>query len=301
MLDQAQRLRELAAQYRAAATGGSPARTTRVIAVTSGKGGVGKSNISVNLALALMGTGKDAILLDADLGLANADILSGSVPEYHLGHLLRGEREITEIIHRAPSHLKLIAGGSGLEELANLTWSQLRPFVNALRRLNGETDYLIVDTGAGVGMTVQEFVMAADQVLVVTTPEPTALADAYGAIKAMVHRRSNVDLKLVINQVDRPEDADLAAERIIATTRNFLGASVDLLGVIPRDRAVLQSVRSQVPFILGYPSAPASRAVVTMARKLTQGTGAVGPAAGRSGGFFDRLSSFFGRRGSDAV
>lgn len=298
MIDQATRLRELAAAYRAQATS-SRMHRTKAIAVTSGKGGVGKSNLSINLAHALIAAGKEVILLDADLGLANADILMGIVPAYHLGHLLKGERDILELIHRTPTRLKLIAGGSGLAELVNLSESKLRPFLNALSKLDGQADYLILDTGAGIGPAVQEFVLAADTALVVTTPEPTALADAYGAIKTLSRRGRDLDLRLVINQAEKQDEAAMAAERIITTARDFLGVNVEYLGTVPRDPIVWQAVRRQVPFIVGYPSAPASRAVGAMAARLLAGVPA-DPARSRPAGFFERLASLFGRRDSNA-
>lgn len=299
MLDQATRLREMAAAYRTQALGGKPPRHTRAIAVTSGKGGVGKTNISINLAQALVGAGKDVILLDADLGLANADILLGTVPPYHLGHLLRGERSIVELIHRTPTNLKLIAGGSGVEELANLPEEQLRHFISALSTLEGKADYLILDTGAGLSSTVMEFVLAADQVLVVTTPEPTSLADGYATVKALAHRHPDADIKLVVNQAEQLEEATAAAERIMMTARDFLGIRVEHLGTVPRDPYVWQAVRHQTPFILGYPGSPASRAVEQMARRLL-GVPAEPVGSKPKAGFFERLGTWFGRRGTNA-
>jgi len=300
LLDQATRLREMAAAYRSQASG-TRQRRTRAIAVTSGKGGVGKTNISINLAQALIAAGQEVILLDADLGLANADILLGTVSPYHLGHLLRGEREILELIHTTPSRLKLIAGGSGVEELANLPDDQLRFFVSALSKLEGQADFLILDTGAGLSSTVQEFVLAADQVLVVTTPEPTSLADAYATVKALAHRRPSIDMKLIVNQAERVEEANVAAERIIMTARDFLNLKVEHLGTVPRDPYVWQAVRHQVPFFVGYPGAPASRSIELMAQRLLGvHTGAEAPPKSRTSGFFDRLTSLFTRSGTSA-
>jgi flagellar biosynthesis protein FlhG len=295
MLDQASRLREMAAAYRAQAASARPLRRTRVLAVTSGKGGVGKTNISVNLAHSLIGAGKEVLLLDADLGLANADILLGTVPPYHLGHLLRGERSIRELIHRTPSGLKLIAGGSGVEELAQLPAHRLRLFVEALQALDGEADYLILDTGAGLSQTVLAFVLACDQVLVVTTPEPTSIADGYATIKALSYRRPGIDVKLVVNQAERLEEAEAAAERIASTARNFLGMSVDHLGTVPRDPYVWQAVRQQQPFFLAFPGAPASRAIDAMGRKLISGGGPQFTPT-KAPGFFERLAGMFGKQ-----
>lgn len=301
MLDQASRLRELAAAYRNQASG-ERTRTSRAIAVTSGKGGVGKTNISINLAHALIQAGKEVLLMDVDLGLANADILLGTVPPYHLGHFLRGEKDILDVVHRTPSKLKLVAGGSGLVELGNLTASQLQPLVRSLKRLEGEADFLILDTGAGMSDTVLEFVLAADQVIVVTTPEPTSMADAYTTIKALYYRNPDIDIRLVVNQAERPEDGVNVAERIGTTARDFLGLKIEHLGTIPRDPYVWQSVRAKVPFLVGNPAAPASRAVQAMAARLigAQAASSAQPEAKSTvTSFFDRLTGLFSRRNSN--
>lgn len=295
MLDQATRLREMAAAYRAQAQpdGG---RRTSVIAITSGKGGVGKTNLSINLAQTLVRSGKDVILFDGDIGLANADILMGTVPPYHLGHLLSGERDIFDLVHRTASGVRLIAGGSGLQELTELTEEGLQLFVSAIAKLEGQTDYLLLDTGAGISNTVLEFVLAADKIVMVTTPEPTALADAYAAMKALSRRQSGLQMTLVINQVEKPEEAEAAAERIMLTARDFLNLKVEHLGNVPRDPYVWQAVRHKTPFTVAYPGAPASRAVEAVARRLTGGGSPVISEPPRPGGFFDRLGSLLGLR-----
>lgn len=294
MLDQATRLREMAAAYRAQASGVKP-RRTKAIAVTSGKGGVGKSNISINIAQALVQAGKEVLLMDVDLGMANVDILLGTVPPFHLGHMLQGQCDILELIHRTPSNLKFIAGGSGVAELANLSAEDLKPFLAGLSKLDGQADYLILDTGAGLGDAVVEFVLAADQVIVVTTPEPTSLADAYTTIKALSARNPAIDVKLVVNQVERQEEGAQVAERIMTTAQDFLGIKVEHLGTVPRDPYVWQAVRQKVPFTVAYPGAPASRAVEAMVRQLLYGAPPE-PVLKPKVGFFERLTGLFGRR-----
>lgn len=298
MFDQATRLREMAAAFRAKASG-TKLRTTKVIAVTSGKGGVGKTNLSVNLAQGLVAAGKDVILFDVDLGLANADILLGTVPPFHLGHLLTGEREILELVHQSPSGIKLIAGGSGLTELANLSEDRLQHFIEALALLDGQADYLILDTGAGLGISVQRFVLAADEVLIVTTPEPTAAADAYAMIKALSSANPLLPLKLIINQAEQGAEAEGAAQRLILMAQNFLGQRLEHLGTVPRDPAVWQAVRQKVPFVLGHPNSPASKAVALLVKRLLGDLPQERVALPKPSGFFDRLSQLF--RDSNAV
>lgn len=299
MLDQATRLREMAASLRGEAAGRGT-RRMKAIAVTSGKGGVGKTNLSVNLAQALVSLGKRVILFDADLGLANADILLGTVAPYNLGHLVRGERDIRGVLHQTETGIYLIAGGSGLDELAYLSASELQLFVRALGELDGEADYLILDTGAGVGASVKEFVLAADQILVVTTPEPTSMADAYTMIKALAQQSIKSNINLVVNQAQHMEEGRLVAERIIVTSRDFLGVEVEHLGTIPQDRAVAKAVRSRLPFVLADPESPAALAVTRIAHRLAdiQG-GEITPKS--TPGFFNRLIRLFGRSGSNAV
>lgn len=301
MLDQAARLREMAAAFRTQASSSTRFHRTRVVAVTSGKGGVGKSNMSLNIAHALLASGQEVILLDADLGLANAEILMGIVPAFNLGHLLRGEKGILDLICRTSTDLKLIAGGSGAGELATLSDKELRPFFTALSQLDGQADYLILDTGAGLSSTVQELVFAADQVVVVTTPEPTALADAYGVIKTLAGRSPRSEVRLLVNQAERADDAGEVSNRIIMTARDFLGMEVQLLGIVPRDPHVWQAVRRQIPFLVAYPEAPASRAVEMAARRLLVQTPAQPAHSHTIPGFFDRLVGLWRQRGRDAI
>lgn len=239
--------------------------------------------------------------MDVDLGMANADILLGTVPPYHLGHFLRGEKDILQIIHRTQHKLKLIAGGSGFVELGNLSADKLQPVLRNLKRLEDEADYLILDTGAGLGDSVLEFTLAADQVVVVTTPEPTALADAYTMIKAMYYRNSKVEAKLIVNQVESLQEGAAVAERIGTTARDFLGITVEHVGTIPRDPHVWQAVRLKTPFTIGFPNAPASKAIAATAARLMNGAAVESPTKSSVASFFDRLGSLFGRRNSSAV
>lgn len=294
MRDQAERLRQLAESYKLEAGGAKPrlARRARVLAVTSGKGGVGKTNVSVNLSYALLAMGYEVMVLDADLGLANVDVLLGTVPQMHLGHALSGQADILDVIYEGPGRLKLIAGGSGVGELADLPENDLARFIQSMRKLENQTDFLIVDTGAGLGRSVRNFLLAADVVLVVTTPEPTAMTDAYALIKSVVQKNPAADIKLVVNQAESREEAEEAASRLSAAMLRFLGASLEFLGSIPQDREVPRSVRNQRPFFLASPATAASQAVREIARGLVGDK--ENPRAGVSL-FFDRLSRVFAK------
>lgn len=294
MRDQAERLRQIAESYKLETTASRPRpmRRARVLAVTSGKGGVGKTNLSVNLSYALLSLGHEVMVLDADLGLANVDVLLGTVPQLHLGHTLAGHADIVDVIYEGPGKLKLIAGGSGVGDLADLPEPELVRFIQSLRKLEAMTDYLIVDTGAGMGRSVRNFVLAADMVIVVTTPEPTAITDAYALIKAVVQRNPAADIKLIVNQVESRAEAEEAAARLSAAMLRFLGASMEFLGAIPVDREIPRCVRNQQPFFLAAPASPASQAVRQIAARLV-GDGE-NPRTGVSL-FFDRLSRVFAK------
>lgn len=308
MRDQAERLRELAERLRdapaaAPADGGAGARAggaprrARVIAVTSGKGGAGKTNVAVNLSYALLKLGHEVVVLDADLGLANVDVLLGTTPRWHLGHAIHGEKSILDLLYSAPEGLKLIAGGSGLSELVDLPQADLERFLHSLKELETHTDFLVVDTGAGMGRAVMAFTLAADEVMVVTTPEPTAITDAYAVIKAVVRRQPAARISLVINQAHDRAEAEQAGQRLSATVLRFLDAHLEILGHIPFDPQVGRSVRSQTPFLLAAPNSQAAAAIWQLARRLTgNGEGAPGTLPG-VGLFIDRLSRFFARSG----
>lgn len=286
MADQAQRLREMAAAFRRDLLE-VPGRC-RVLAVTSGKGGVGKTNLSVNLAYALQETGATVTLLDTDLGLANADILVGALPQRHLGHFVQGACDLTDLVHVLPDGLRLVAGGSGLAELSRVDEVALAGLVQAFRHLEEGSDYLLLDTGAGLGPQVLRFLLAADEVLLVTTPEPTALADAYAVLKTLARQGTRSQVHLVVNQVARPGEGDVAARRLQVAAEHFLRLPCRLLGAVPWDPAVGLAVQRQRPFVLGAPHAPASRAVRELARSLAGNGSGVRP-----GRFFQRLKRLF--------
>ncbi len=297
MDDQAARLRRLVAQTR---EGRDPARLvravvpTRVVAVTSGKGGVGKTNVTTNLALALARRRQRVLVLDADLGLANVDIAMGLLPRYNLAHVLRGELELEDVITIGPLGVHLIASGSGIRELANLSDGARTRLLESLGSLKSEYDWLLIDTSAGLGKNVVGFVMAADEVLVVTTPEPTALADAYSMIKVIFQERPAARVRLVMNMVRDEVEAREVADKITVLAHRFLGASVTPLGHVVRDPRVGEAVREQTPLVLLYPGSPAARCIHALAASLSDGRA---PAAHEDlRGFFSRVMDFIGSR-----
>ena len=287
VIDQAAKLRALAAQHTPRAT---------VFAVTSGKGGVGKSNVAVNLAIALSQAGKRVVLLDADLGLANADVLCGVEVRANLAHVVARQRELKDVMVDAPGGFKLIGGASGLAKMADLSDGDRQRLIRAMAELETQADVIIVDTGAGISPSVLSFTRAADHVLVVTTPEPTAITDAYAAIKVLVRSpgeekdpaASDRRVSLLVNQAMSPQEASQVYERVAKVARQFLGLVVFDAGHLPRDDAVLAAVRSRSPFILSAPRSPAAHCIRQLTIRLGQGSSDA-PLPKNSTSFFDRM------------
>lgn len=265
--------------------------TTRVIAISSGKGGVGKSNLVANLGIALAMRGKKVMLLDADLGLANIDVLFGINPKYNLKNLVDGDKTMQEILVTGPHSIKIVPGGSGIPELANLSDGQQEKLLESFVLLEREADITLIDTGAGISKDIISFILAAREALIITTPEPTAITDAYGLIKVLTQRDPNVDIKIVVNMVSSEKEGQEIAGRIVMATRQFLNKRIEPIGYIVSDPSVNMSVRKQEPFILGYPGARASKCIKQIAATLDQVSTDDMQIAGRNGlrGFLSRL------------
>jgi flagellar biosynthesis protein FlhG len=224
----------------------------RSIAVLSGKGGVGKSNVAVNLALALADNGLDVALLDADLGLANIDILFGVIPKFNLGHVLKGEKELSEIVFKVGERVSIIPGGVGLRELADLDEHQQSWIIHRLSMLEDDADLLILDTSAGLHKSVLSFAMASDLSLLITTPEPTAIRDSYSVLKTLCRATDgNIKIGLVVNMASDEKEAFLVAERIISASEQFLDFKIPYFGCVLWDSELRESVKKRKPLLLG--------------------------------------------------
>src|SRR5574344_1033037 len=235
---------------------------TRIIAITSGKGGVGKTNIAVNMAIAYAQLGKKVILIDGDLGMANVNVLLNVVPKYNLMQVINKQKSMQEIILDTEFGIKFIAGANGFSKIANLTVEELDYFAKQFSQL-GNADIIIIDTGAGIANNVLQFVAAADEVYVVTTPEPTAITDAYGIIKIITTEIVNreINLKLLVNRVHSADEGKRISERIINIVAQFLNYKVNYVGFIYEDPVIQASVIRQKPFIVVNPTSKPSTCI----------------------------------------
>ena len=242
----------------------------RVIAVTSGKGGVGKTNISVNLAASLSLAGQRVMLMDADLGLANVDVLLGLEPHFDLQHVISGEKTLDEIIVQGPLGIHVVPASSGVERMAELTSVEHASLISAFSELKQPIDVLIVDTAAGIADGVVSFAKACQEVIVVVCDEPTSLTDAYALIKVLSMRHGIKQFQILANMVKDESQGLNLYEKLLNTTDRFLEVGLKYLGAVPFDEQLRQSVRAQKPVVEAYPRSPASKALVRMSEKINR-------------------------------
>ncbi len=267
----------------------------RTIVVTSGKGGVGKSNIALNISVLLGSTGNRVALVDADLGTANLDVLADVNPIANLSHVINGTRTLEEIIVDMDCGVQLVPGASGLAELAGLSEFQRAGLLRQLSELEASNDVIVVDTGAGIGPDVVTFAASAEKVLVVTTPEPTAITDAYGMIKVL-SRTGSGQIALLVNMAQSRHEARTVYDRISEVARRFLGVRILFAGYIPWDAKVGQAVRRRIPFVIDSPHCQAARRVAALANKLAPATS----FSPRRNGFFRRVTDWFAQGPNDS-
>jgi flagellar biosynthesis protein FlhG len=284
MNDQAEALRRL---IRSRQPGGGKA--TRVITVTSGKGGVGKSNFTLNFSLALRKLGLSVLIFDADIGMANIDVLMGVQAPYSLYHLLKQQKTIRDIIQEGPSGVHFIAGGSGFKDLLELTPDQLDYFGQQVESLHGEYDVILFDTGAGLSKETVRFITAAEETVVVTTPEPTSITDAYALIKMVKAMEHDIRFRLVVNRAADRKEGQAAADKIAQVAERFLDVPLPLLGILPDDPNVAKAVKKQVPFTLAFPGTDAARSMMVIAESFMSLPGNAVAAGGGVKGFLNKM------------
>ncbi|MGR3219756.1 MAG: MinD/ParA family protein [Candidatus Anammoxibacter sp.] len=251
MQDQASKLRNIAGK-RARGTG---VALSRVLAVTSGKGRVGKSNISTNMALAMVQHGKRILLIDFDLGLANIDVLFGIYPQYTLKDVFQGKKELKDIIVKGPGGLMIIPASSGVEEMVNLSHSQKERFARDVGRIKDGIDLVVIDTGSGIYSDVVRMLVAANEIVIIVTPEPTSITDAYAVIKVVSKYKKQPHIRLIVNMCRNINDATSTGKRITEASKRFLGVDIHEVFAVPFDHHVSSAVRLQKPFLLEFPNA----------------------------------------------
>ena len=259
-----------------------------VIAVSSGKGGVGKTNVSVNLAVSLAREGKEVVLLDADMGLANVDVLLGLSPEYDLSHVLSGERALDEVIVEGPGGLKIVPASSGIRQMANLTEVEQAGLITAFNDLSHVIDVMVVDTGAGISSNVMNFCSAAQEVLVVVCDEPASITDAYAFIKVLSREYGIKNYQVVANMAHTAHEGRELFMKLSKATDKYLDVVLSFLGTVPFDTKLRKSVQHQRAVVDAYPRSPSSLAFKRIANQIKK-TGRDGRTQGHLEFFVERL------------
>ncbi len=281
-MDQAQSLRNLMANKKN--TG------LKVISVTGAKGGVGKSSLALNFAISLSRNGKNVLVVDMDLGLANIDVMLGIKTRYDLLSVIRDRRDIREVIEEGQYGVKFVSGGSGMVELLKMNMRQLNFVLSNLLKLNDIVDILIFDTGAGINDNIIRLICASHETLLITTPEPTAIMDAYALVKVVSRQEIKPNIRLLLNKAENEKEARAASAGFISIAKKYTDIKIDELGYILRDESMVKAVKMQVPLLVSFPKCQA-------ALNIEQITGRylMNPEKIRTGfaGFWEKL---FGRQ-----
>ncbi|MBM7692246.1 flagellar biosynthesis protein FlhG [Peribacillus deserti] len=273
-------------------------KQTKAISVISGKGGVGKSNFSLNFSIALSQKGKSVLLLDMDIGMGNIDILMGSTSSKNIVHFFEGSLSLQDVISKGPAGISYIAGGTGLSSIFQLGAEMVDHFFTEFEKTAADFDYIIFDMGAGISEESVPFLLAGDEIFVITTPEPTSVTDAYAAIKYLIFQQQPIPFFLICNKAGDEKEGRLTLNRLQHAVRQFLQFEMNVLGILPEDKIVSKSVIRQTPFILYSPDSKVSRALQSLINSYMtkQNPGDPSPS---SKGFVSRLRQFvFGRKDS---
>lgn len=275
-MDQAQNLRNIIKLQNQ-----TESRKARVITVTSGKGGVGKSSLSINLAVQFRKLGKSVIIFDADFGLANIEVMFGAIPKYNLADVIYRGRGIKDIIVKGPMDIGFVSGGSGINGLGDLNYEQINYLTHKLNELESMADIIIVDTGAGISESVLGFVASSSEILLVTTPEPTSITDAYALLKALNLKegfeRESTKIRIVANKTSSREEGKNLYNKLNVVVRKFLNIDLSFLGSVPMDDNLRKAIMQQKPISMIYPNSESSKHFAGLAEGLINGDEDVSP------------------------
>ena len=264
-------------------------RKAKVFAITSGKGGVGKTNISANLALCMAASHKKVLLVDADFSLGNLDLIMNINSKYNISHMIDGGRSLEQITHVGYEGVEVICASSGMEQLADLGEFKRQRLLNELSNLSNNADTIIIDTAAGISQSVIAFCLASDHTLIVTTPEPTAMTDAYSMIKVLVKNNFKGRMSLVVNMAETLEEGKKAYQQMANVTNRFLSTHLYDAGVILKDEKLTASVKQRKPVVLAYPKAKITASIAALAGKLNKGA----VVRQHEEGFFNKVVNWF--------
>ncbi len=267
MTDQASALRQIVENIKKQRTR-EQGTGARIISIASGKGGVGKTNLAVNMAISLCKKGLRVLIIDADFGLSNVDVVLGVAPEYDLSYVVHNNKELSEVISEGPGGLKFVSGGSGVFDLINLRTNQLDKLLEKLYQIDDIADIIIIDTGAGISENIQRMLCASNEILVVTTPEPTAIMDAYALIKTVASAEAETHIRLIVNKADSAAEGINTLAKFSAVVRLYLKTDLEELGFVLTDSVVSKAVRLQKPFVLSFPKSMASKNIDAITWKL---------------------------------
>jgi flagellar biosynthesis protein FlhG len=284
MGDQAQKLRQMIKK------GPTNLNKTRILTVTSGKGGVGKSNVVVNLAILLQKLGKKVMIFDADIGMSNDDVLMGFLPKYNIFDIIFNNKSIEDVIITGPYGVKLLPGGSGLSKMGDLSKDDIEKIVIELEKIN-DLDFIIMDTGAGINRSVLGFIASCEELIVLTTPEPTSLTDAYCLLKAVNHFNLKTEAKVIINRVNDEREGEITYNKFNKAVTSFLKISLEYLGSVSEDKKLVQAVKAQQPFVVAYPNCDAAKNLEHIANNIL-GEADVAQSIGIKGLFKKILNNF---------
>lgn len=285
MLDQAESLRKLMNNNYV----NDNNEKAKIITITSGKGGVGKSNFVVNLAISLQKSGKRVLIFDADIGMGNDDVLMGIFPKYNVMDLIKGRKALDEVLAEGPHGIKLLPGGSGLNNIEDLDQNERQTFLSRIEEIEG-FDYILIDTGAGISRSVLAFIACSQQVILVTTPEPTSLTDGYSLLKAVKHFKIDVDVKVMVNKAFSKKESERTYDKFNSAVKRFLNLDIKYLGYILEDRKLVMAVREQTPFTVAYPNSDASKCIKIITNNIMDEENIKGIGAK---GLFNKLFNIF--------